>query len=65
MNKEEKTFWTAKNCAEELGIQPATFLRNYAPLPTFPKRINIPKSRRPLWRANEVIEWVNKYQERA
>lgn len=59
-----KTFWTSENCAEELGVKIGTFLRNYAPNPTFPKRITLPNSRRPLWRADEVIEWVGKFQEK-
>ena len=63
-NPNDKTFWTSENCAEELGVNIGTFLRNYAPNPTFPKRITLPNSRRPLWRADEVIEWVGKFQEK-
>lgn len=59
----KKPFLTSSECAEFLGIKCATFLKNYAPLPDFPRRIKLPMARKPLWEREEVLEWIRKYKE--
>ncbi|MDO4642202.1 MAG: hypothetical protein Q4A84_10980 [Neisseria sp.] len=63
-NQQTKIFWNAAECAAALGdLKPKTFLEKYAPRPDFPKRINIPNSRKPLWKSQEVIKWAEQFQE--
>lgn len=64
----DKQLWNAKQCAKYMNKSYSRFMQNYAPHPTFPRRINLPiksgGSSGPLWRAKEVVDWVMKYQER-
>lgn len=64
----DKQLWNAKQCAKYMNKSYSRFMQNFAPHPTFPRRINLPiKSggqSGPLWRAKEVVEWVLSHQEK-
>lgn len=60
--------WSAADCAAYLRISESSFYQRVAPLPGFPQAIRIPRADghkgHPRWKAREVIEWAEQYQER-
>jgi len=64
----DKQVWNAKQCAAYIGKSYQTFMSYYAPLPSFPKRINLPNTSGgksgPMWKAIDVINWVFSHQEK-
>ncbi|PTN13199.1 hypothetical protein [Nitrosomonas aestuarii] len=64
----EKQVWNAKQCAAYIGKSYQTFMSYYAPLPSFPRRINFPSTSGgrpgPMWKAIDVINWVFSHQEK-
>lgn len=61
---DDKTLWTAKQCAEYLGIKSdRSFVEYTAPLPDFPRPVPIPSIRNQSngqrrWIAKEVQDWA-------
>ncbi|MEZ0137325.1 MAG: helix-turn-helix transcriptional regulator [Candidatus Reddybacter sp.] len=54
--------WDAKKIADYLNISKSRFSNYYATLATFPAPGRLPSDKgagRPVWRAKDVIEWVN------
>lgn len=68
----EKRLWDLTEVAEYMHRSPAVVAARIAVLPSFPKPVQIPslnssgteknKKARPLYRAEEVVEWVLKHQ---
>lgn len=60
--------WTARQIAEYMRRTERVVSERVICLPGFPKPIRIPTESgskgRPLWKAREVIEWVEKHQEK-
>ncbi len=60
--------WDAATIADYLHVTARHVTDRYAPLPDFPRPIRLPstdsKRGRPRWKAIEVIEWAERYQER-
>ena len=56
--------WDAKKIADYLNISKSRFSNYYATLPNFPAPGRLPSTKgvgRPVWRAKDVIEWVNSF----
>ena len=54
--------WDAEKIAAYLNISKSRFSNYYATLPNFPAPGRLPSDKgagRPVWRAKDVIEWVN------
>jgi hypothetical protein len=65
----EIQLWTAEHIAEYLNRNIAQTRQAILCLPDFPKPFRLPvvnstKRGHPLYKASEVIEWVEKYRER-
>ena len=60
--------WTAKQIADYMRRTERQVAERTVYLPGFPKPIRLPVSNggkgRPLWKAREVVEWVERHQER-
>lgn len=60
--------WDSADCAAFMRISKTHFMQYVAPQPGFPHAIRIPKSDgktgQPRWKAKEVIEWADGYQEK-
>lgn len=59
--------WDIATIAQYLKREPATVRERMACLPSFPKAIRLPTARggaQPLYKATEVIAWVQKFQEK-
>lgn len=60
--------WTAKQIADYMRRTERQVAERTVYLPTFPKPIRLPTGSgskgHPLWKAIEVINWVEKHQER-
>lgn len=60
--------WSSEDCAAYLRISKSSFSQRIACLPGFPQAIRLPRAdgraTHPRWKALEVIEWAEKYQER-
>ncbi len=57
--------WSAKECAALFKRTPKYFTQYIAPNPDFPKPVRIPTIKgqgNPLWKAKEVLKWVEKFQ---
>ena len=58
--------WTVEDIAAFLKKSRRAVYDRILPIPDFPKAIRIPSVRggklHPLWKADEVYKWVNKYQ---
>lgn len=61
----EVDYWSAAEVAALLKITRARVLSIYAPMPDFPKAYRLPTPAggrgHPLWKAAEVVRWVEKY----
>jgi len=58
--------WDAETIGEYLHVSAAYVKGSYAPLPDFPKAHRLPSANgkgHPRWKATQIIEWANKYQE--
>lgn len=58
--------WDTATIAKYLNRNDAAVRERVTPLPDFPKAIRLPSKQgvgRPLYKAREVIEWVEKHQE--
>jgi hypothetical protein len=58
--------WDAETIGKFLHVSAAYVKSSYAPLPDFPKAHRLPSANgkgHPRWKAIQVIEWANKYQE--
>jgi len=59
--------WNAETIAAFLQVSPRQVLERYAPMPGFPQAIRLPsvsaKKGHPRWKAEEIIDWVNRHQE--
>jgi hypothetical protein len=54
--------WDAGKVADYLNISKSRFNHYYATLPSFPAPGRLPSDKgvgRPVWRAADVVEWVN------
>lgn len=54
--------WDAEKIAAYLNISKSRFSNYYATLPGFPAPGRLPSDKgagRPLWRATDVVKWVN------
>lgn len=64
----EITLWDSADCALFMRVSLNHFRQYIAPQPGFPHAIRIPKSDgktgQPRWKAREVIEWADQYQEK-
>ena len=58
-----KALWSLDDIAVQLG-RSIRLVRGYAARPDFPKAIRIAGSGHPLYKAKEVMAWVDKWQER-
>lgn len=60
--------WDIDTIAAYMKLSTSSVRERFACLPDFPRAIRLPsklgKKAHPLYKAKEVIEWVNKYQER-
>lgn len=60
--------WSTADCAAYLRISESSFQQRVACLPGFPQAIRLPRATghtgHPRWKAREVIEWAEGYQER-
>lgn len=60
--------WTTRQIADYMRRTERQVAERTVYLPGFPKSIRLPTESgskgRPLWKAREVIEWVEKHQER-
>lgn len=68
MLQHPEALWDAADCAAYLRCQPRQVTERYATLEDFPKAIRLPSRTgkgHPKWRAEEVRDWVRKYQRRA
>lgn len=57
--------WSTKECAALFKKTPKYFSQYIAPNPDFPKPIRVPTIKgksNPLWKAKDVLRWVDKYQ---
>lgn len=59
--------WDAETIATYLKVSKKQVLERYAPLPDFPRAIRLPAATgkgHPRWKASDVIDWAEKYQDR-
>ncbi|HZW86421.1 MAG TPA: hypothetical protein VFF41_03065 [Gallionella sp.] len=60
--------WDSGACAAFMVVSMNHFRQYVAALPGFPQAIRLPKTDgktgQPRWKAREVIEWTDKFQER-
>ena len=60
--------WDYKLIGAYLNKSPQQVRQRYAPLPGFPQPYRLPSGGKershPLYKASEIIEWAEKYQER-
>lgn len=60
--------WDSADCAAFMRVSINHFRQYIASLPGFPQAIRLPKADgkrgQPRWKAREVIEWTDSYQER-
>ena len=62
----EHQLWTTEDIAVYLKVATSRVVVDFASLPDFPGRIELPTGRgrvaQPRWKAIEVIEWVEGYK---